>query len=150
MDMNSQNQIGVDSFDFLFTVGITKFTPATIDFYGIDHFNVVENIGELTRKDLSGVSVYDLKSEYENETHQISFGLIPISSGNFLISFNSVINKADIVTFIKPDCEERIEILFKTNEGTNNNFELYKNNSPDKDVALDGFNYRGSYAFVVN
>lgn len=148
INLNDQELVDVDHFDFLQTISFTKFTSTSFDF-GLEHYDVIPDIGTLTRLDLSSISVYALNLSNTNGLNEIRFGIIPKISGFFTLGFNSAYSNFGDVDFIDPNCTEFIEITHKTNNAIDNNFELYKNNSNDQTATLESFNNHGNYAFAV-
>lgn len=146
-DLSSGNTISANDFEFYFEMYLGRFDSISVN-DGLDYFEYSTITGNISRQYFTGISLLNFDFEENAYERKLQFYLIPNLSGNYLIGFESILNSTE-VEFIDPICQESLDISFKLNDGINNNFEFYKENSIDTLITPEGFQEGGLFAFSV-
>lgn len=151
LNLNENTTVDIGDLDLAIDFGITRFND-TIDVNGIDYFNPVIKDGDLQRVDLVGVSIYNIQFTKVEGLNQSKFGLIPNSSGDFAIEFNSILHLQGDIKVTDTSCIEYLEAYqFNLNNNAENGYNFYINNieAPYSEVSVDDYQKGGVFSFRV-
>ncbi|MGB1207341.1 MAG: hypothetical protein ACPG5B_16965 [Chitinophagales bacterium] len=149
-DRNSATIIEVGDFDFELELLLGGFDLTGV-YDAIESFEVVAIQGNVTKQILPVFSSFNLEFEWtNNEVYALKLAIIPKNIGNFSTTFNdgNFLNR-DVMLNEDSPCKERLQISYSINHLLDNNYEFYINNSSDEITTLEGYNYAGTYSFVV-
>lgn len=147
LEHHSGEIISANEFDFIFEMLFENFTlDNTEDGFEKIHFGATQGMVSLYNYDNFNTLILDF--EKSESIRYITYYLVPQQPGNFLIGFSSVLNQFE-VTFLDEMCKETLEITFKVNEGENNNFQFYLDNSNNDIITAESYKDIGGFSFTV-